>query len=322
MIAFFKKYWRISLIFAVLAAAGRFWIDPRASIEWAALLFFAAVGASSTMLDYASMRLTIASSSSRAFQVRRHILRVSFLSMVSGLALATGGGAIRRSIEWIVATLLVLINFPLRSCYTVSGSIFPPDGDNGWSAIGYGIIAGGILGILLTWEISDTEERKSLFEKETLAVDGFGTGFFTAYGVEAAIKLIDALPFGDRNSIPIPLYSAVHIFTFYGLGFLIVAGCSLMTGCGGGLLKDLLINTLMMRWKVLRERCTKWFTVSAVRYTGAIGLVAWIPYMIFDKHPVLGVCRTIDSSILVPLMLVSSFVGIGVWIKLVQHEAD
>ena len=321
IINFIRTYWRATFVFVCLAAIVFAWKDVRSSIEWTALLFFAAVGASAVMLDYANMKLT-AAPAQLAYQVRRHIPWVCFLGMISGVTLATGGGAIRRAVEWAAAVGLSIINLPLRSCYKLSNSILPPVGDSAWGAIGYGIIVGSIVGLLITWDITDTQERKDTFDKEVLAVDGFGTGFFAAYGVEAAIRFVDALPVGDQSSLPSPLVSAVHISTFYGLGFALVAVCSLVTGCGGGLLKDLVVNLLLRRWTLLREKLSKWFSASAVRYAGAIGLTAWIPYMVLDKNPVLGACRSIDPSVILPLMLLCAFIATTVWIKFVQHEPN
>jgi hypothetical protein len=281
--------------------------DPKLSIEVVSLGFFAAVGALSGGFEFALDWLSRASRRtppSHFYSVVQFGLVPTWI--LAGFALAGGGGGIRRGIEIVVAFVAERSDNPLKICYDPALTVLWPGQYEGYGAVTFGIGIGAILSVLSTHRVSvvTVQGRQSDLDAAVHYVDYLATAFFAAYGIEAAMKFTSSLPL-----------SAATQFTFLAVTAIFVIPSSILMGCGGGLLKGIVIDLVLLRPRDILTNAKKWFFKPAPWVYAGISFLGLVFYELLDRTPLqFGTCAKLDDFYLLLTTLACSLIAAAaVW---------
>jgi hypothetical protein len=296
--------WFIS--FSFLCCIGiRYYLrgDPKLAIEIISLGFFAAAGAISGGFEYAKDWLG-RTGNGRLFHPIHLLLLIIWPA--AGIALAAGGGAARRGAEIGVAWLANLADAPMKICYSPVLTILWPGEYAGWDAVRFGVVVGALLSFVFLFRVSlaDIQRRESGLAGAIYYVDFIASAFFAAYGIEAGMKFISALPIGV----------ATH-FASLACSAAVIIPSSILFGCGGGLLKGLSIDLILVRpGRILATAC-RWCNPLHFLIFASISVVGFIFYELLARPPwQLGTCIMLDDqSMFWTLIMCASVAVAAVW---------
>jgi hypothetical protein len=155
---------------------------------------------------------------------------------------------------------------------------------------------------------------RSLVAKETASIDGFGTAFFSAFGMEAALRFVDGLPLGDSTTISLFWFSSIQIAALFIVTPLVVFCFAALTSCGGGLLKDVLLEAIVLRkvspWSTLRS----WPWKGTTQCAAGIGLMSYGGYLaVTPDAGHLGNCLQIAPAHMAQIVVICGILGFVIW---------
>jgi hypothetical protein len=309
------------ILFSVFALIASYFYQPAASLEFVSLAFFATIAPFCVCIEHAQQTV-IKNNNDPLFTY--FAVDYSALLLTAGLfaggLLATGGGAIRRSVELLFFYTFKLAGIPFRDCYKSSGGVFWPIDSDNWKAVGFGILLGISLGFAFTWKLSATiavprmNMIRSTVLRDTASVDGFGTAFFSAFGMEAAFRFIGGLPLGSSQSILPDFYSLVHITSFYVLVPIVVLIFAAVTSSGGGLLKESIVDVIVLKKNPLRTTIREWPWRGTTQCAAGIGLMGYVGYLLAEPGmQTLDSCQLIGPQRMLQIIVISGFLGFVIW---------
>jgi hypothetical protein len=251
------------------------------AIEMAALGIFACLGTLSGTFEYAKDWLSRASGGGDLARFNPLLQpRLVPVWLFAGLAMAVGGGGLRNLTEMSVAGAFELADRALKFCYTLT--IFWPPTYEGWVAVIFGAIFGTLASIICTHGVSssDIHSQETSLNQSLHFLDFVASGFFAGYGIDAAIKFTSSLPF-----------SAATQFVFLVVCGLLATLSGMLTSFGGGLMKNWLVDVLLLRPGNMRRTLCNWVTKIHLWIIGAIAFLGFVFHEILDRTPLqFGTC--------------------------------
>jgi hypothetical protein len=304
------------LAFLALCTCGFFvFRDARISVEVVAIGFFGAIGAIDGCLEFAKSRMSRAGNPSAPvppFLLWQYPRRLIFLCIACGFGLAAGGGILRRFAETEISHLFLRWGAQLKDCYTVALSIFWPPDYAGYPAAFIGVVAGGLVWVIITLKRGEADPLQVNLAKLTRAVDRFASAFFAIYGIEAAIKLAAALP------VPPLLTSArpAQVAFFVAVSGALAIPAGILSSCGGGVVKGIAVDVALWRPSRIGQTIADWFQHPNLKVFRVISILGFIAYLVLDRSPPqIGSCVTIDDFKMYLTAVACAFVSVSSWIK-------
>jgi hypothetical protein len=296
----------LAVVIALFACLGLYITDQQRAIELVSLAFFAAFGALSGTFDFAGRWLArqATGAPNPVFEAWRQP-RLLLIWPICAFSLAAGGGVIRRSLEiGIAALLLSCCGIRMLECYNPPLTVFWAWGHPYYWAIGVGGFTGAVLAFLLTFRISDVVPVQMRADHLVEAVDSLVSAFFAAYGIEAAVKFLSALPLYGWSTVWFLFWTVVSAFASAGL-----------MATGGGLLKGILLNLLLWEFRNIPGVFRNWFTRPTLGLYGALGSLGFVFYELLDRSPLsFATCPQINSGYMFGTMVFCAMVGMCTYI--------
>ncbi|MCK1745175.1 hypothetical protein IVA80_31335 [Bradyrhizobium sp. 139] len=200
---------------------------------------------------------------------------------------------------------------PLRSCYKPALTILWPGQYGGYGAVTTGIGIGAILSAVATLKIriGDLAARQTQLNEATRFIDYIATAFFAAYGIEAALKFTSALPLAIGNASP------GNHFAFLALVAAFAIPSCMLSGCGGGLVKGVVVDLVLIRPRNIWRTCCNWFLEPNLWIFAAIALLGFVFYELLDRTPLsFGSCAPVSDTGLYLTMLACSAIAVcAIW---------
>jgi hypothetical protein len=278
--------WRFRLLillafFGQIAILTYFLGKYQLAIEMATLGIFACLGTLSGTFEYAKDWLSRASHGGSLERFNPLLqLRLIPVWLFAGLAMAGGGGGLRNLAEISVARAFEMADHALKFCYTLT--IFWPPSYEGWMAVFFGAVFGTLTSIITTYDVStsDVHSQESNLHQSLHFLDFTACGFFAGYGIEAAIKFTSSLPFSTATQ-----------FVFLLICGLLATLSGMLTSFGGGLMKNWLVDVLLLRPGNMRRTLCNWVTKIHLWVIGAIAFLGFVFHQILDRTPLqFGTC--------------------------------
>jgi hypothetical protein len=307
--------WRAPVFFCVLVYIAFQYFDYPAAlaIEVSAIAFFAGLGSLQTWLDKANL----SAQKSGEYFALDHAAWMVPVVMIAGMALALGGGVLRRLVEVGAANVLSLYYVPMSAdCYVVPNLLLPSN-HVAWGAAVWASAIGAIIAIAVTWRVAiQTHEVvspgrvRNAVDREAVVIDGFATGMFAGFGMAFALTFIDGLPMGLDAGLPtqwsIQYTPAVWV---------VVCIFSALTACGGGLIKDVISGSVAHGPHAILATLRRWPLKKSILHAAAFGGLSYFTYWAFtgrlqhEPH----VCLTLNAPALLAIAVFFGLVGCGVW---------
>jgi hypothetical protein len=278
--------------------------NAKLSIELVCLGLFAAVGALSGSFEFASHWLS-RTNPARPFYTCRHPGLI-LIWIFAGGALASGGGSIRRGLEIGAMSLADATGFTLRECYVPSLTIMWPGAYEGYEAVGWGILVGAAVSILFLHGVSLRliQDKQVKLGQAIVAIDLLATAFFAAYGIEAGMKFTSSLPVVSATALAFLIVSALFIIP-----------SSMLAGSGGGLMKGIVVDLVLLRPKNMLPTLSTWFQSRTLWISTCTSIFGFVFYQLLTRPPLkFGTCIMLDNRQMFWTLLVCAAASVAaVW---------
>jgi hypothetical protein len=225
----------------------------------------------------------------------QYLILLTVLGYGGGLLVAVGGGLIRRSLEWGLFDVLRAAGYQPAVGYQAIPSIFDEPDSQLWVSICIGWLIGLVVGIWATRDTNLVVDPRALqrtsgqlqtfrsdgdfaqpnhaLAKKLAPLDGFGMGVFAVYGMDAALKAINALPIASIDGRPLDRVWPLFIFSL-----LVIPAYSALTAAGGGLLAKLVVSVGILGTMRTRDVFIDFFFSIYAQIAGCLGVLSAFVY--------------------------------------------